>query len=107
MPCVGGSGGGYAGTTPCALMPGETCTTFWNGCDQTPRSTSSGGGDVDGGDGGICPYWFDNMPDAVCTVPQGTECGGNTGTSFNFLRCCGGHWLEWPDGGTNGSPPCP
>ncbi len=88
--------GGHAGTTQ----------GTGGGSDAGSDGDSGADGADTGADSGVCPDWFGNMPGAACTVPQGTECGGNSGVSFVFLRCCNGHWLA-PDGGSSESPPCP
>lgn len=87
------------------------------GQSSTGSSTQATGGASDAGtdadaaaDTGVddqgCPAWQMNKPGEPCAVEEGKECGGDTGFSFTFLRCCDGHWLA-PDGGSSASPPCP
>ncbi|MFT3767615.1 MAG: hypothetical protein QM820_19345 [Minicystis sp.] len=83
--------------------------TGTGGHTSTSSSAPGTGGGSDAGpdaDAGDCPDWLGNKPGEPCSVPEGKECGGNTGVSFTFVRCCGGQWLA-PDGGSSESPPCP
>jgi hypothetical protein len=73
-----------------------------DGGDST--SSTSTGGAGGGADSGICPDWFGTVEGGACSVPEGTECGGNTGTSYTFLRCCNGHWYG---ASGSGALPCP
>jgi hypothetical protein len=90
----------------------------------TPTTDAGSGGDggyvdagladarelADSGDAGACPDWTYNVPDGACSVPEGTECGGNEQAwgTFCWFRCCSGHWLgpATPDLCSLGGSPC-